>query len=827
MRRRPIGADMNTLFQDLTYGVRMLLKHPGVTAIAVITLALGIGANTAIFSVVNAVLLNPLPYKEPDRLVALWENVPSHGRWRVAPANFFDWKKQNTVFEDVAAFGGSSLTLTGDGEPEQLGGARVSAGYFAVVGVAPILGRAFVPEEYEPSKAQTVILGYPFWQRRYGGDKNIINRSITLDGVSYTVVGVMPPGIYPAWPTTAGHLTFDEQKHQFWTPMSFTPQWAAVRSAHVLGVVARLKAGVSVAQATTEMNTLGARLEQEHAENRGEGIIVNEFVNEVVGNVRPALFTLLSAVALVLLIACANVAGLLLAQHAGRSKQIAIRAALGAGRGRLIRQFFLEGLLLSFFGTVIGVAIAAMGTKLLLQFVPAGVPRLAQVNLDLRVLGFTMLISLGTCLIFGLIPAWHASKPDLHTTLEHSGRTSGPGASRLRFRQMLVVFQVSIAVMLVIGAGLLIRSFWLLQRVDLGFRAESVLSADLNLPASKYPDPAQINNFHKQLLERIAAVPGVKTATIAYDHPLQSNWLDSFEIEGRVTSAENRSTSANFIPVGPDYFDTVGVQLVGGREFTPQDDQDHPGVAIVNESFIRHYFPNENPLGQRMRPSPPGRIWRNERLTSFEIVGVVRDVKLAGLDAPAEPAYYLPASQAPLQDMTLLVRTTADPLSLVGAVRGAVLSIDPNQPIANVSTLEKVVDDSIAQRRLNMVLMGLFGGLAMLLSAVGIYGLLSHAVTQRTQEMGIRMALGAQVSDVLKLVLRQGMMLTLAGEAVGLIAAFALTRLIRGLLFGVTPNDATTFVAVAGVLAIVALLACYLPARRATKVDPLIALRYE
>jgi putative ABC transport system permease protein len=815
------------MIQDLRYAVRVLVKNKALTAIAVVTLALGIGANTAIFSVVNAVLLNPLPYKQPDRLVALWENVPGHGRWRTSPANFFDWKKQNTVFEDVAAFGASTLTLTGDGEPEQLVGCRVSSGYFAVVGIDPVIGRAFLPEEHERGKGQVVILGYNFWQRRYGGDNNISNRSITLDGASYTVVGVMPAGIYPVWPTTSGRITFDEQQQQYWTPMSFTAEWAAVRTAHVLGVLARLKPGVSIEQATGEMNTIAARLEQEHTDNRGEGIILNQFMNEVVGDVRPALFTLLAAVGLVLLIACANVAGLLLAQHAGRNKEIAIRAALGAGRTRLVRQFFLEGLLLSLLGTVAGLAVAAAGTKLLLQFVPAGIPRLAQVDLDWRVLGFTMLMALSTCLIFGLIPAWHASKPDLHTTLEQTSRSVALGASRLRFRQVLVVFQVSIAVMLVIGAGLLIKSFWLLQRVDPGFRAEGVLSASLTLPNSKYAEPAQINNFHKQLLDRISTLPGVKTATIAYDHPLQSNWLDSFQIEGRVPSSDNQSISANFVPVGPNYFDTVSVQLVAGRKFTPVDDQDHPGVAIVNESFVRHYFPNENALGQRLRPSPPGRIWNNERLTTFEIVGVVRDVKLAGLEAPSEPAYYLPASQAPLQDMTLLVRTTTDPLSIVGAVRGAVLSIDPNQPISNVSTLEKVVDESIAQRRLNMLLMGLFGGLAMLLSAVGIYGLLSHAVTQRTQEMGIRMALGAQVSDVLELVLKQGMMLALAGEAIGLAGAFALTRLMRGLLFGVTPNDTTTFVVVAGVLGVVALLACYVPARRATKVDPLVALRYE
>ncbi|HTL18487.1 MAG TPA: ABC transporter permease, partial [Patescibacteria group bacterium] len=683
------------------------------------------------------------------------------------------------------------------------------------------------PEEYEAGKGQVVILSYGLWQRRYGGDRNVINRNITLDGEPYTVIGVMPPGIYPVSPLNPGRIVFDEPGQNFWMPMSFTAGWASVRTAHVFGALARLKPGISIAQATTEMNTIAARLEQEYEANRGEGIIVSPFTNEVVGNVRPALLTLLGAVGLVLLIACANVAGLLLAQHAGRSKEIAIRAALGAGRGRLVRQFFLEGLLLSFLGTAAGLAIAAAGTKVLLQFVPAGVPRLAQVSLNWQVLGFTMLLSLGTSFIFGLMPAWYAAKPDLHTALEQSGRTSGPGASRLRFRQALVVFQVSIAVMLVIGAGLLIKSFWALQRVDPGFQSEGVLTAGVTLPFAKYSEPDQINNFHQQLLERISAVPGVTHATIAYDPPLVSNWTDSFEIEGRVAPVDSGSQTANFVPIGPEYFDTLGLQVVAGRRFTPQDDQDHPGVALVNEAFVKHYFPNETALGQRMKPSPPGRIWKNKKLTSFEIVGIVRDVKLAGLEAPSEPAYYLPASQAPLQDMTLLVRTSTDPLSLVGAIRAAVLSIDPNQPISNVSTLEKIVDDSIAQRRLNMLLMGLFGGLAMLLSAVGIYGLLSHAVTQRTQELGIRMALGAQVSDVLRLVLKQGMMLALAGELIGLIGAFALTRVIRGLLFGVTPNDATTFVVVAAVLGVVALAACYLPARRATKVDPLIALRYE
>jgi putative ABC transport system permease protein len=818
---------MHTLWQDLRYGARMLLKNPGVTLVAVITLALGIGANTAIFSVVNAVMLRPLPYKNPDRLVSLWANVPGYGRWRTTPANFLDWKKQNTSFEDLAAFGSSTMTLTGAGEPEQILGTRVSAGYFPVVGVEPMLGRSFLAEEYEAGRGQAVILGHAFWQRRFGGDPAVINKTITLDGRAYTVTGVMPAGVYPAWPTTSGKISFDLNQEQFWTPMSFSAQWAAVRTAHVLGVVGRLKPGITVEQAQAEMNTIGARLEREYAENKGEGIIVNAFTNELVGNVRPALLTLLGAVGLVLLIACANIAGLLLAQHAARSKEIAIRAALGAGRARLVRQFFLEGLLLSLLGTTTGIALARFGLDAMLKIIPPEIPRLNQVHLDLRVLGFALLLSLVTCLVFGLVPAWQAAKPDLQSTLEQGGRTSGPNAGRQRFRQLLVVFQVSMAVMLVIGAGLLIKSFWRLQQVDPGFTAEHVLSLSLTLPQSKYPEGPQINSFYKQLIERISSLPGVESAAIAYDHPLEANWVDAFKIEGRPAAAADESPSANFEPVSRDYFRTVGAQIISGRQFTAQDDQDHPGVVIVNEAFARRFFPHEQALGQRIQPGPPARIWKNQRLTSFEIVGIARNVKSAGLNAESEPTYYLPAAQAPLQDMAILVRTQNDPTALVPALRQAVWAIDSNQPITNINTLEKIVADSIAQPRLNMLLMGLFGALSMILAAVGIYGLLSYAVTQRTQELGIRMALGARTVDVLKLVLKQGMTLTLVGEASGLAGALALTRLIRGLLFGVTPTDATTFIVVFGVLNVVALLACLIPARRATKVDPLVALRYE
>lgn len=817
---------MNTLWQDLRYGARMLLKNPGVTAIAVVTLALGIGANTAIFSVVDTVALRPLPYKNPDRLVSLWENVPEHGRWRVTPANFFDWKQQTTVFENMAAFGSSTLTLTGDGEPEQVLGTRASSGYFTVVGVEPKLGRSFLPEEFEPGRGRVVILGNRFWQRRYGGSETIINKPITLDGSSYTVVGVMPAGIYPVWPTTSGKISFDPNEQQFWTPMSFSAPWQSNRNSHVLGVLGRLKPGITTDQAQAEMNTIGSRLEQAYAANKGEGIIVNAFMNEMVGNVRSALFTLLGAVGLVLLIACANIAGLLLAQHAVRGKEVAIRAALGAGRARLVRQFILEGLLLSFLGTAAGVLLARFGIDLIVKLVPPQFPRFSQTQLDLRVLTFTAVLSFITCLLFTLLPALQASKPDLQATLEQGHRVSGPGVGRQRFRQLLVVFQISMAVMLVIAAGLLMKSFWRLRHVDPGFRAENVLSFTVGLPQAKYSDNQKINGFYNQLIERISGLPGVEAAAIAYDHPLEANWVDAFNIVGRPT-AQGTSESANFNPVSWDYFQTLGARPLSGRNFTAQDDQDHPGVVIVNESFARKYFPNETALGERLQLGAPARIWNNQRLTSFEIVGIAGDVKSAGLNSAAEPTYYVPASQAPLQNMTVLVRTLNDPTALVPALRSTVLAIDPNQPITDIKTLEHIVADSIAQPRLSMLLMGLFGILAMLLAAVGVYGLLSYAVTQRTQEMGIRIALGAGMPDVLKLILKQGMTLVLLGEVLGLLGAFALTRLLKALLFGVTPTDVPTFIAVSAVLTAVALLACYLPARRATKVDPLVALRYE
>ncbi|MEN3333459.1 MAG: hypothetical protein V7641_2824 [Blastocatellia bacterium] len=820
---------MNPLLQDLRYSLRLLAKRPGFTLVAVITLALGIGANTAIFSVVNAVLLRPLNYNEPDQIVALWENVPTKGgRWRVAPANFFDWKNQNQVFAEMAAFSSSGFNLTGTGEPEQIRGARASQGYFSVLGVEPILGRAFLPEEYEPGKGQVVILDYGFWQRRFGSDSKLIGQTLTLDDKPYTVVGVMPAGIYPTWPMTAAGISFEPQQQQYWVPMSFTADWAANRYSHVLGVVARLKPGVTTGRAQTEMDVIAQRLEQDYpANNRDEGIIISPFINEVVGNVRPALFVLLGAVGCVLLIACANIASLLLAQLAARRKEIAIRAALGARRAHLVRQFLVEGLMLSLLGGACGVLLATWGIDLLLRMIPQNIPRLNQVGVDLKVLSFTLLLSLAASLIFGFAPALQASKTDLQEALKEAGRSSGANPSRQRFRRLLVVAQIGMAVVLVIGAGLLIKSFWRLRQVDPGFNPAHVVVMNLTIPPSRYREWHQISGFYTQLHERLQNLPGVRSATIAYDQPLASNWINSFLIEGQPAPAPGQTPVENFRPVGHDYFRTLGIELLKGRHFTAQDDPGHTGAAIINDAFARQYFPNEDPLGHRLQTDTPALMANGPMPTSFEIVGVVRDTKFNGLSAVAAPAFYIPARQFPLADMIVLARVEGDPLNYTQTLRDTVWAIDPDQPVNSIAALEHIVADDIAQPRFNMFLMGLFSALAVMLAAVGIYGLLSYAVTQRTQEIGVRMALGAQRRDIFKLIVGQGLRLTLAGVGIGLAAALLLTRFLSSLLYGLSATDFTTFAFVALLLAAVALIACYLPARRATKVDPMEALRYE
>ena len=816
---------MELLVQDLRYAIRMLTKKPGFAAMAILTFALGVGANAAIFSVVNAVLLRPLPYPQPGRIVAVWETRSAEGRSRVTPANFLDWRERTRAFKDIAAFGSSAVNLTGAGEPEQLLGARVSSGYFDVLGVQPSLGRSFLAEEYGPGSGRVVILGHELWARRFGSDAGIAGKPITLDGQIYTVTGVMPDGIYPMWPTASGEMTFDPKNAQFWTPMSFDAGWAANRRSHVLGVVGRLRPSVSIEQATAEMSAVAGQLESEHAENKEAGIAITLLMDEVVGPVRPALLILLGAVAVVLLIACANIASLLLARLAYRRREIAVRAALGATRWRLIRQFLVECCLLQSLGAAVGTLMAIAGVAAIPRFAPQQIPRLDAIRVDSVVLVGTLSLSLVTSVAFSLIMAWQWSVRNPQATLNEGSRSSGAWAGRQNLRRLLVAAQVSLAVTLMAGAGLMIKSFWLLRRVDPGFNPNRVLTLNLSLPASQYREWRQITGFYNRLLDRIRELPGVQSAAIAYDHPLQSSWIDSFSIEGRPAPEPDEVPSADFHPVSPEYFSTVGVELTRGRAFTNHDDPGHPGAVIISEALARRYFADDDPLGRRLRILTPSRFWNNAMPVTFEVVGIVRDVKSAGLNKQAAPAFYIPAQQMPSQDMNVLVRTTGDPAGLIGAVRSAVWQIDSNQPIAGIATMDRIVSDSIAQPRLAMVLMGLFALVAVTLATVGIYGLLSYTVRQRTHEIGVRMALGSRPHDVARMVVADGLGLTLAGVAVGIAASLGLTRFLSSLLFGVAATDPPTFIGVVMMLLLVAVLASYLPARRAARIDPMVALR--
>jgi putative ABC transport system permease protein len=818
---------MEILLQDLRYSVRMLAKKPGFTAIAALTFAIGLGANAAIFSVVNTVLLRPLSYPDPDRVVALWEtrSEEAGGRSRVTPANFIDWKQGSRVFQDMAAYGSAAANLTGAGEPEQILGARVSSGYFGVLGIQPSVGRSFLSQEYQPGSDRLVVLGHDLWARRFGSDPDIAGRPITLDGRSYTVIGVMPAGVYPTWPTAAGRVSFDPKNAQFWIPMSFDAEWAANRRTHVLGVVGRLRPGVPLEQASVELRTIARRLEQENPENKGAGIAIDRLMDEVTGPVRPALLTLLGAVGLVLIMACANIASLLLAQLAGRQREIGIRAALGATRGRLIRQFLVECGLLQVLGGAVGIILALTLVGAIPRFVVQQIPRLDAVRLDRAVLSLSLMVSLATAVPLGLMMAWQWSGRKLQEKLSEGGRAAGGGSGRQKLRRALVVAQVSLAVTLMIGAGLLIRSFWLLRRVDPGFNPNRVLTLNLTLPGSQYREWRQISDFYNRLLDRLQELPGVESAATAYDQPLQSSWIDSFTIESRPAPPPDQVPSADFHPVSPAYFSTVGIELTRGRTFGDQDDPSHPGAVIINRALARRYFPDEEPLGNRLRILTPSRFWPGQMPVSFEIVGIVGDVKSSGLTKQAEPAFYVPARQMPSPDMNVLVRTAGDPAGLIGAVRDAVWQIDPNQPIAGISTMDRIVSDSISQPRLAMVLMVLFGLMALSLATVGIYGLLSYTVRQRTHEIGVRMALGSRRADVLRIVVGDGLVLTMAGIGIGLAASMALTRLLSGLLFGVGATDPLTFVGVGVLLVLSATLASYLPARRASRMDPMVALR--
>ncbi len=804
---------MQMLLQDLRYGVRMLLKKPGFTLIVVVTLALGIGANSAIFSVVNAVLLRPLPFKESERLVLIRETkVPQFPEFAVAPANFLDWQKQNTVFERLVATRRGTLNLTGKGDPEQLRNLSVTDGFVTMLGIQPQLGRTFLPEESQPGQNNVALLSHGLWQRRFGGDPKIINQTISLDGQSYTVVGVMPASFY-----------FLDREIELWTPIAFTPQQAQNRGGHNLGrVFGQLKPGVTFEQARAEMVTIAGRLAAQYPEvSTGWNVILMPLLDYTVRRIKPALLVLLAAVAFVLLIACANVANLLLARTAGRQKELAIRTAMGAGRGRVIRQLLTESLLLSLLGGTAGLLLAEWGTSLLLTLAPPNLPRLSDVSLDARVLVFTVVVTLVTGLIFGLIPAWQATKPNLNETLKDAGRGSTEGGRQF-VRHGLVVLEVASALVLLVGAGLMIKSFWRLQQVDPGFNPDNALAATVSLPKQKYPEKHQQAAFFQQLLEKVRTLPGVQTVGVTSVVPLSDDdSVLSFNTDGRPPLLPGASQSTNYYSVSADYFKAMGIPLRRGRLLTERDTKDAPHVALINETMAQKIFPNEDPLGKRINFNG------GDKPDWYEIVGIVGDVKHYGLAQDTTLQTYEPYMQQTLAKMTLVARTTGDPLALSATIRNAVISLDKEQPLSILKTLEQLVSTSIEQQQFSMLLLGVFAVVTLLLAAAGIYGVLSYAVTLRTSEIGIRMALGAEATDVLRLVLGQGMKLVGLGVALGLLAALALTSLMKTLLFGVSATDPLAYVGIALLLMFVALLACWIPAWRATKVDPMIALRCE
>jgi putative ABC transport system permease protein len=772
---------MQALLMDLRYGARMLLTQPGFTAVAVITLALGIGANSAIFSVINAVLIKPLPYRESN------------------------------IGSDKKGPGLSGLQMESDGEPERIKGLSVTGNIFSVLGANAMIGRALREEETWQGKHAVAVLSYGLWQRRFGADPKIVGQKITLGGRSREVVGVMPPDFY-----------FPSKEVELWTPMGWDyAQIAQLRRPHFLRAVGRLKPGVTLEQARAEMTAIASRLEQQYPDtNTQMGVGLGPLKEWIVSDVQLPLIVFLVAVTFVLLIACANVVNLLLSRSAARAREVAIRSALGAGRGRIVRQLLTESLLLALAGGAIGLLLAVWLKDLLVAFSPGDIPRLDEIRLDWRVLGFTVGITLLTTLLTGLAPALSLSKPNLTSSLKEGGQKGGVGQGG-RMRGALVIAEVALALVLVVGAGLMIRSFHQLQQVDPGFDPNNILSLSVSLPGLKYPEAAQRQAFFEQAEQRIRRLPGVVAVGSTTMPALKGyRWTSDATIEGH--PHENYVREVRHKEITPDYFRAMGIQLLSGRFFNESDNDKSQPVIIINATLARRHFQGEDPIGKRLKFSKPQvqDQWRT-------IIGVVNDEKQDGLGAKVEHKIYKSHLQSAQSQMTLIVRTATDPQSLVGAVREEIRALDRSLPLYDIKTMRVAIYESVARERFITLLLIVFAALALTLAFVGIYGVMSYSVTQRTHEIGVRMALGAQTRDVLKLVVAQGGKLAASGVAIGLISAFALTRLMEKLLFGVSATDPITFIAVALLLTIVALLACYVPARRATKVDPMVALRCE
>jgi putative ABC transport system permease protein len=823
---------MQTFIQDIKYGARMLLKNPGITAIVILALALGIGANTAIFSVVNSVLLRPLPYAESDRLVFLNEKSAVLDEMSISYPNFEDWRTQNQSFEKIGVYNRDSYNLTGNGEAERIITGQVSADLFSVLRVNPALGRVFTNEEDKPGGTPVVVLSYGLWQRRFGGQTSILNQPITLNGKTYTVIGIMPQDYqYPS-------------RVEMWVPvgqLSDRASWKSRGNHPGLYGVGRLKPGVTFDQSVADMDRVAANLEKQYSDsNSGNGIRLRPLLEIYVSDIRRALWVIFAAVAFVLLIACANIANLLLARATARRKEMAIRSALGAGRWRIARQLLTESILLSLVGGSIGLLLGRLGIKLILYMSPDAIPRAREIGLDWKVLGFTLGVSFLTGILFGLIPALQAGDVDVHETLKDTGRGM---SSRSWLRSSLVVVEVATTLVLLIGAGLMIRSFYLLQKVNPGFSFDQLTSFSVSLPAKKYSNDETRTNFYNSLLTNIRALPGVESTAAASGLPLGNNgWQTSFTIEGRPEPPRNEIPLMEACLVTPDYFKAMNIPVLRGRGFNDHDDKSHligkdlskltenqrlvAGVnsIVIDEEFAKRYWPNEDPVGKRIilggRNGPDSPV--------LQILGVVGRVKMESLSQDSNRVQgYFPYAQMPQGGMTIVIKGSGDSNQLIAAARQQVKALDSEQPIYSPRTMGEIRAESVAGERLNLTLLSLFAGIALVLAIVGIYGVMSYSVTQRTHEIGIRMAIGASRADVFKMILSHGMKLTFIGVGVGLLGAFGLTRLMATMLFGVEPTDATTFASIAVLLITVALLACYLPGRRATKVEPTISLRYE
>jgi putative ABC transport system permease protein len=798
---------MEALITDLRYGVRGFLKRPGFAVIAIITLALGIGANTALFSVVYGVLLRPLPYANQDQLAMVWlKGVKEAGgeHTPLSVADLLDWRARNRTFQQVAAFNPNRYNYSSAQTPEEVTGARVTANFFATLDVPAMLGRTFLADEEKPDAQRAVIVSEHFWRTRLQADYNVVGRSINLSSLSYRIVGVMP-----------SRFAFPSQETELWTAMQLEPP--ARRGPYFLRGLARLKPGVTFAQSRDDLRAVAASISGKEPKP-DEGFNVVPLAESLVGDIKPALLLLFAAVTLVLLIASVNVANLSLARGAARVKELSVRAALGATRVRLARQLLTESLLLAIIGGAVSLPLAVWSIDLLVAMDPKDIPRLQEVSINWRVLAWTALISLASGLIFGVAPAFHSSKIGLSESLKEGGRSNSEGKGRRYLRDALVLTEVAFALTLLIGAGLLAKSFWLLRHVEPGIDQERLLTARISLPSSKYREENAQKTFFQQLLTNLSSEPGVRSAALSSGLPPdRSSYSDEFSVAGEAVPPDGKVPVADVILTTPAFFRTVGAALIG-RDFNDGDKEGSAPVVIINQTLARRFFAGKDPLGKQI----------NYGERPLQIVGVAGDVKYRGLSDEVWPTLYFPLWQRPFSSVYITVRSDiADPLALTASVRKQVAALDPELPLADVNTMKRMLSESVAEPRLHTSLILVFAGLALALAAVGIKGVMSYAVSQRTQEIGIRIALGARTSDVLKLVLKNGMTITLIGVVVGLAGAIALTRLMTTLLFGVTPTDATTFAAVSALLIFVALLACYIPARRATKVDPLVALRYE